>query len=315
MCRETALLLAFLVAPASAAARADVLYLDPAGNPEAYGIARFREAYDGQVRPHHPAAAYEHRRVVADTPALVAAALEPERTRPPKLIFTADTRIAQVVARELPAVPMVFLTLADPVLLGVSDDPIAPRANVTGFTWNTPVELKHIEILREWVPGVARIGVVSDTFWGRGFTARRLLADSESLFGAAVRLAVVESAGQVEGLARLGASERFDAWFVADTPFNRDHHREITSQLRASGKPWIAGMRFPQAPLVYAPERFDPWPRVGEMIRLVLSGVPARDIPFERPKRFQLIVNRPAARALGAHVPRSILLRAHEIID
>jgi len=311
-----ALLLGFCFAPAWAiAAQADILYLDPVGNPDAYGIELFRKVYDAHVRPRHPAATYEHRRIDAETPEAIAAALAPERIRPPKLIFTAQGRTAQVVVRELPGVPLVFFTQGDPMWLGVSDDPIAPRINVTGYTSYSPVELKDIELLQECVPAIRRVGVIADSVWAGGAAPRRLLAGSRALFGLEIGVTLVETPEQVAELPRIQARERYDAWFIPDVPHNRLYYREITAQLRAIGKPYIAGARYPEALLVYMPERFDEWARLAQLINLVLSGVPARDIPFDRPKRFRLTVNQKVARTLGIRVPRSILLRAHELID
>jgi putative ABC transport system substrate-binding protein len=175
--------------------------------------------------------------------------------------------------------------------------------------------LKHVEILQECVPSIRRVGIVSDTGWATATTPRQLLADSEALFGVSVRLVNLESPDDIPRLSRIAAAERFDAWFVPDTPFTRVNYRAIADQIRVSGKPWIAGNRQPTALLVYTHERFDPWQRIAEMVSLVLSGVPARDIPFSRPKRFQLVVNQATARSLGIQVPRSILMRAHEVID
>jgi len=304
-----------LVLGASPAWAADVLYLDPAGNPESHGIQIWRGVYDRHVRTKHPQATYEHRIVPMDTPEITAQAIRPDRMKPPRLIFTADSRIAQAVSRELPGIPMVFLTLADPMMLGVVDDPIAPRNNVTGYTNYTPFELKHIEILQECVPSIRRVGVLSDASWATAMTPRQLLAESESLFGVSARLVSFQSPEDLARLPQIAAAERFDAWFVPDTPFTRNFYREIAAQIRSTGKPWIAGNRQPTALLVYTPERFDPWQRVAEMVSLVLSGVPAREIPFGRPKKFELIVNRTTAHALGIQVPKSILMRAHDVID
>jgi putative ABC transport system substrate-binding protein len=314
-CGLSLLIACCLASFGAVAAPADVLFLDPADNPASDGIEQFRKVYDAYVRPHYPSATYEHRRIAADHFGADASALAPERIRPPKVIVAAHGRIAQTVVRELPGVPLVFLTLGDPMLLQVSDDPIAPRANVTGYTFNSPVELKQIEILQECVPTIRRVGVISDELWFQGSLPRRLFAEARALFGLEVRMAVVETRADVAKLARMQADERLDAWFVPDVPFNREYFREIMAELRATGKPYIAGARYPEALLVYTPERYDPWARVGEMIRIVLSGVQPRDMPFERPKRFQLIVNRKVARALGVQVPRSLLVRAHEVID
>jgi ABC-type uncharacterized transport system substrate-binding protein len=51
------------------------------------------------------------------------------------------------------------------------------------------------------------------------------------------------------------------------------------------------------------------------MTNLILSGVPARTIPFDRPKHFRMVLSRASATALAIELPRSVLKRADEIID
>src|SRR5688572_507968 len=176
------LLLSWASIGCAMAAPPKVLYFDPEGNPESHGIEPFRAAFERHIRPRHPNATFEHRVIAADSAEAISEAVRRTRGKPFDLVFTADTRIALAVTRELPEVPMVFMTLTDPVLLGVTDDPIAPTSNVTGHTTNVPYELKHLEILQECIPALRRVGVVADIFWSKGTVARKLLAESKALF-------------------------------------------------------------------------------------------------------------------------------------
>jgi putative ABC transport system substrate-binding protein len=47
----------------------------------------------------------------------------------------------------------------------------------------------------------------------------------------------------------------------------------------------------------------------------ILKGARPSDLPIEQPTRFELVVNRRAARALGVDLPRAILVRADDVID
>lgn len=294
-----------------------VVFLNPAGNPSRQAIEPFRVAFGRHVLPFHPNAALDVRNVPADDLAAVRVALEPLKRQPPTAIVTIHTTIAEAVVREMPATPLVFLTMADPVLLGVVDHPIAPgRTNVTGFTSNVPFELKHLELLQEFVPGIRRVGVVSDSFWASGGVPKRLLVESTRLFGITVEFMETESREAVDSLAREGKARAIDAWFIPDTPFNRIHAEAIGRQIVASGKPSAsadAGHLKHGGLFAYQALRPDPWPRMAEIVKLVLSGVPAKSIPFERPKRFRLSVNAGRAQALGVDIPRTIWMRADDV--
>jgi putative tryptophan/tyrosine transport system substrate-binding protein len=121
---------------------------------------------------------------------------------------------------------------------------------------------------------------------------------------------------QIDDIAAAGAE--VDAWYLPDTPFNRVHGKRIRELIVASGKPSIGGtpLRSPDAHLLaYVRESNAPsWARLADIVGLVLSGVRAGDIPFDAPRRFRLMVSLSTARRLGIEVPRSILMRANEVL-
>jgi putative ABC transport system substrate-binding protein len=57
------------------------------------------------------------------------------------------------------------------------------------------------------------------------------------------------------------------------------------------------------------------WRQLGGYIDRVLKGAKISDLPVERPSKFTLIVNLKTAKALGLTLPRSLVLRADEVIQ
>jgi putative ABC transport system substrate-binding protein len=67
--------------------------------------------------------------------------------------------------------------------------------------------------------------------------------------------------------------------------------------------------------LTYGPHLPSSYQRMAYYVDRLLKGARASDLPIEQPTRFELVVNRRAARTLGVDLPRSILLRADDVID
>lgn len=244
----------------------------------------------------------------------IADALKSLRGGPPVVLVTVHTLVAQTAVVELPESTVVMLTLANPIQLLGEVKPVSPSINATGFTYHVPYDWKHLEILRECVPSVRRVGVIADRFWADGPIPRRLLRDSVQLVGVETVLLQIDTVAEIDLLPAWAG--KVDAWYVPDTPFIRENSVAIAAHIRASRKPSIGGVtsHLTQGGLLaYEPVRIDPWPRMAQIVGLLISGVPARDIPFERPKLFKLGLNLSVARDLGIEIPRSILLRANEI--
>lgn len=292
-----------------------VLYLDHEQRASA-AYREFRESFEARVRPTHPNAVLERRPVpLRDTlPAMPVAALL--GGMPPDVVVTSYGLIAQAMVKEAPGVPLVVYTLADPVVLGIADDPIRPANPVTGYTSYVPFELKHLELLGQCAPGLRTVGILADQFWATEPLSQRILRESAALFGFKAELYELEKFRDVAALFR-AAEGRVDAWFVPDNGRNRIHAAEIAAAIRDSRKPSIGGHRSHVRAgglMAYEPHGFEPWPRVADSVSLILSGVPAADIPFDRPKHFRLTVNLRAAEAIGLAPPKHILMRADDVI-
>jgi putative ABC transport system substrate-binding protein len=67
--------------------------------------------------------------------------------------------------------------------------------------------------------------------------------------------------------------------------------------------------------LSYGPDRVDLFPRAASYVDRILRGAKPGDLPVQFPTKFEMIVNRKTATALGLAIPPSILLRADEVIE
>jgi putative ABC transport system substrate-binding protein len=67
--------------------------------------------------------------------------------------------------------------------------------------------------------------------------------------------------------------------------------------------------------LAYGPDQVDNWRRAASYVDRILRGEKPGDLPVQFPTKFEMIVNRKTAKALGLAIPPSILLRADEVIE
>lgn len=294
-----------------------VIYLSSEDPAEAEHVADFRKEFEVRVRARHPSARLEVHHVQALEPGPVGVKLRQlAALEPPPIVVAGHSQIAQVAVIESRRLPVVFFTMADPVALGVVDRHLASSTNVTGYSTNVRWELKHVELLRDAIPGIRRVGVISDSFWFEWGGPARLMRESETLLGVKVKPVLVGVPSQIEDIPASGAD--IDAWYLPDTPFNRVHGKRIRELITASGKPSITGTPLRAADahlLAYVRVTNElPWGRLADIVGLLLSGVRAGDIPFDGPRRFRLMVSQSTARRLGIQIPRAMLMRADEIL-
>ena len=67
--------------------------------------------------------------------------------------------------------------------------------------------------------------------------------------------------------------------------------------------------------MAYGPSLVDGWRRLASFVGRVLKGAKPSDLPIERPTIFELVINLKTAKALGVTIPRSLLLRADQVIQ
>ena len=230
---------------------------------------------------------------------------------------TGSTRAAMQATRQI---PIVMVSVADPVGQGFVRTLAQPGNNVTGrSSQSRELMPKMMELLHAVVPGAARIAVLVNTIntahealWSDAVAAARPLGITP------VRAEVrgpndLDSA--LDGLKKITAGGLL---ILSDDPMTFNLRRRVIEAVNQRGMPVMYGHREFVAEggfMSYGESFQDSYRRVSAYIDKLARGAKAADLPIEQPTRFQLVINLKTASMLGITLPRTLLLRADELIS
>jgi putative ABC transport system substrate-binding protein len=237
----------------------------------------------------------------------------------PDIILTDTTPATVAVQRETRTMPIVFANVSDPVASGIVPRLDRPSGNVTGFaTYEASMGGKWLELLSEIAPGLKRAAIM---FNPDMVTTSTFMPSFEA---AARSLKVVPIMAHVRSDAEIETSiiaigrEPGGGLVVMPDAFAVAHGAPIILAAARNNVPavyadsvWARNGGL----LSYGPDRVDNWRRAATYVDRILRGEKPGDLPVQLPTKFEMVVNRKTARALGLAIPPSILLRADEVIE
>ena len=234
------------------------------------------------------------------------------------LILTHNTVPTLVTKQATSSIPIVFATAGDPVGSGIVASLARPGGNMTGLSGQAPETAgKRIELLRELMPGLERLAVLTET--GNPYAA----LDVKEVEGAArtfnIQIQIVElRPGDDFGVALSSLKGRVQALYVLPIPLFFANRVQINAGSLAARLPTMYVIReYVQAGglVSYGPNWPSMWRRAADLVAKVLNGVKPGDIPIEQPTQFDLVINARTAKTLGLVVPPALLARADEVIE
>jgi putative ABC transport system substrate-binding protein len=185
-------------------------------------------------------------------------------------------------------------------------------------TFSTELTAKRLEILKELAPGLSRVGLLHNMSnpaappeWEETKTAARAL-------GLQVELLDVRTPGDLGRAFELAGRQRVDGLVVGPDGLTQMEQRAIVDAVTRSKLPAAYPSRdFVEAGglMAYAVNYPDLYFRFAGIVDKIFKGAKPGDLPVEQPTRFELVINLKTARALGLTVPRSVLLRADQVIQ
>jgi putative ABC transport system substrate-binding protein len=245
----------------------------------------------------------------------------------PDIIVTVSAPATAAVQRETRTIPIVFAALADPVASGIVPRLNQPGGNITGFASSeATLGGKWLELLSEIAPGLKRAGFMfnPDRFSTTLPAAAppfmpSLEAAARSLKVAPI-IAHIHSDAEIEAaIIALGREPGSGLVVVPDGFMAIAVHRaSIISAAARNNVPaifWLPTFAREGGLLSYGPDVADAWRRAATYVDRILRGEKPGDLPVQFPTKFEMVVNRKTAKALGLEVPLSILLRADEVIE
>jgi putative ABC transport system substrate-binding protein len=231
----------------------------------------------------------------------------------PALIVATSSEMVFALRDETQTLPILFVTLADPIQTGLIADDRRPRGNVSGFSFHVPVGPKQLELLLRAFPQVRRVGVIGDRTLFSSTSFRLLSEAAREPLHVEIERAHFENAADLDRVFSAAAVKGVDAWIVPEGGAAFRFARELVARIDATGRPAIYGSeRFVRLGglMSYSPQFEDPSDRVAHMARSILQGFPVGDLPVERPQGVRLAINTAAWARFTPQPPRNLLVLA-----
>jgi putative tryptophan/tyrosine transport system substrate-binding protein len=266
------------------------------------------------IRIDHRWAAGNSTRIVDLAKQLVA--LQPD-------VLVAHTSVPVIALRkETTTIPIVFVQVADPIGSGFITNLARPGGNITGFTSFEPsMGSKWVEMLKEIAPGTSRMAFLFNPktapYANSGYYQVSFDTAAASL---AITLTATPVNSPSEIVSAVGAlgHDRGDGLIVIPDSFNIVHRERIIGLAAQNGVPTIYPYAFAvrEGGLIsYGVDQVDLFRDAASDVDRILKGEKPADIPVQAPTKFELVINRKTAKALGLTVPANLLATADEVIE
>ena len=235
------------------------------------------------------------------------------------VIVTRGTPAAKAVKNATSTVPVVMMASGDPVGVGLVTSLARPGGNITGLSAIVgELSPKRLELIKEIVPGLARIAVLANTSndavrrdWARIETAARSLGVQSQLLD----LRESDALGPTFDDA---SARRADALVVVIDAITQANQQRIVGLAMKHRLPAIYSSReFVDAGglISYGVSYPDLYRRAATYVDKILKGTKPADLPVVQPTKFELVINLKTAKALGIEVPPSLLALADGVIE
>jgi putative tryptophan/tyrosine transport system substrate-binding protein len=234
------------------------------------------------------------------------------------VIVTSATPPSLAMKRATSTIPIVFVTVGDPVGTGLVASLARPSGNITGL-WQeeTYAAGKRVEMLREIIPSLRHLAIMANVGNPSATLQMHQVEAMTRTLGLEAVTAEIRRAEDI-GPAFDALKDRVQALYVCNDPLaatNRVHINTLALAIRLPTM--FMGREYVEAGglISYGPNFADLYRRAAELVDRILRGAKPGDIPVERPKKFDLVVSLTTARALGLTIPGSFLQHADEVID
>lgn len=236
------------------------------------------------------------------------------------LIVATTTPAAAAAKNATATIPIVMVSVGDPVGLGLIASLARPGGNVTGQAFSVGTEIfgKQLELLKEVVPTVRRVAILSNPANpSHALAISNVKAAARSL-GVELQLLEVRDPDEFDGAFAAMVKERVGALLVVSDPMFGLHAARLANLAGKNQLPSMHGVRQMVDPggLIHCgPNLPDLFRRAATYVDKVLKGAKPADLPVQQPTTFELVINMKTAKALGLTIPQSVLLRADEVIQ
>ena len=224
------------------------------------------------------------------------------------VIAAMDTPSALAAKAATTTIAIVFGTGSDPVRDGLVSSFTRPGGNLTGVNFfAADLAAKRLGLLRELVPGVARIAVLVNP--AHASITEATLRDVEAAaraMGLQVQVLNTSTGREIAGAFATLARDRPDALLVGSGPFFNARRVQLALLAGRHGIPaMFSGRQYVEAGglISYGASLPDAWRQVGVYAGRMLKGAKPVDLPVLQASKFEMVINAETARMLGLDMP------------
>ena len=235
------------------------------------------------------------------------------------VIVTAEGPATLAAKKATSTIPIVMAQSGDPVAIGVVASLAHPGGNVTGMsTLSTELPGKQVELLKEAVPQLSRLAVLSNPANPLSEAAWKHVQQAARALGLQLQTVTVRDPKEFAGAFSAMTKARANGLVVLPDPMFLTQRKEIADYAAKSRLPAVYGIpEHAEAGglMAYAASRTDSFRRAATYVDKILKGAKPADLPVEQPTIFELVLNGKAAKALGIKFSNSILVRTDRVIE
>jgi putative ABC transport system substrate-binding protein len=249
-------------------------------------------------------------------------ALAAELVRRQVAVIVATGGIGAVFAAKAATttIPILIVVGEDPVRLGLVTSLARPAGNLTGVNFfSGELAAKRLELLRELVPGVARVVVLVNP--ANATNAETTLRDVEAAaraMGLQIQVLNASTGREIDAAFETFGRDRPDALFVGPDAFFNTRRHQLANMAARHAVPMASGSRDIAEVgglMSYGSDITDAHRQIGVYTGRILKGAKPADLPVMQSSKFELVINHQTARMLGLTVPDKLLVAADEVIE
>jgi putative ABC transport system substrate-binding protein len=237
------------------------------------------------------------------------------------IIVSLSTPATLAAKRATIKIPIVMLSVSDPIKQGVVESLARPGGNVTGLaqTESTEISAKQLQLLKLAIPHIGQVTVLlnPDLVYAQGVWEQ--LEQAAPALNLALRRLAARQVSDFEDVFAAITRDRPDALLVAAAGALGFVNRRHIMDFSARNKLPVMGVerQFAEAGslLSYGYVQHESLRQAATYVVKILKGANPADLPVELPTKYELVVNLKVARALGLNLSDSFLLLADEVIE
>lgn len=236
----------------------------------------------------------------------------------PAVIVAQSTGLVVGLKKATNTIPIVGLTLTDPVGLGLASSITHPGGNVTGILSTSASTAKLVEVLLQIVPNARKVGVLVNPANAAHWVYIPEVQAQFDALGVTRIHGRAHLAGEIAPAIQALVEQGIDALQIGADPLFTQEMKEIADIALAAKLPTAFTFRIlPESGglMSYGTSIADHERRCGVYAAKILKGEKPGDLPIEQQAKVELVINMKTAKALGLTVPPIVLARADEIIE